>query len=182
MLTGQRVRECGDLVWGEIDLERRMWTLPKERAKNGRAHDVYLSDLTLETIGKLPRFAGDKDFIFSRDGRKPVTSYSDAKLRIDKLLAELVPNMQPWVLHDIRRSVATKMADSECGLAIAPHVLDRILNHVSGAGGIVGVAAVYNRNQYAPERREALQAWGRYLEGLIYPERAQQNVVAMRGR
>ena len=69
------------------------------------------------------------------------------------------------------------MADSERGLGIAPHVVDKLLNHVSGA--ISGVARVYNHNEYAPERRAALEAWGRYLESLVYPGRAQGNVVAL---
>ena len=60
------------------------------------------------------------------------------------------------------------------------HVVDRILNHVNGA--ISGIARIYNRNEYAPERKAALEAWGRYIEGLVYPERALQNVVALRAR
>jgi hypothetical protein len=72
--------------------------------------------------------------------------------------------------------MATFMAD----LGIAPHVLDRVLNHVSGT--ITGVARVYNRHEYRDERKAALDAWGRFIEGLVYPQRAQQNVVAMRHR
>jgi hypothetical protein len=66
-----------------------------------------------------------------------------------------------WILHDLRRTATTGMAR----LNIAPHVVDRILNHVSGT--IRGVAAVYNRHAYLEERKAALEAGGRYVEGLV---------------
>ena len=58
-----------------------------------------------------------------------------------------------WTLHDLRRTAATGMAKS----GIAPHVVERVLNHVSGSFG--GVAGVYNRFQYLDEMRHALEAW-----------------------
>jgi hypothetical protein len=110
----------------------------------------------MEIIGRLLRFA-DSDFVFSVTAGKSAQAYSDTKYRIDKLLSAHLPNMEGWVLHDIRRTVATGMAD----LGIAPHVLDRVLNHVSGT--ISGVARIYNRHEYASERKAALDAWGRWL-------------------
>ena len=85
--------------------------------------------------------------------------------------------MPAWTLHGLRRTVASHMAGRE--LKIARHVIDRLLNHQSGV--IRGVAAVYNQYEYADEREAALDAWGRYLERLLYPERA-SNVVALPAR
>ena len=79
--------------------------------------------------------------------------------------------LDPWVLHDLRRTATTGMAQ----LGIAPHVADRILNHQ--AGTIRGVAAVYNRFEYLDERKAALEAWGRFVESLIRP--APSNVVPL---
>ena len=79
-----------------------------------------------------------------------------------------------WTLHDLRRTAATGMAK----LKIFPHVTDKVLNHVSGT--ISGVAAIYNRFEYLDERRDALDAWGRYLSDLIEP--ATSTVVAIRSR
>jgi len=76
-----------------------------------------------------------------------------------------------WVLHDLRRTATTGMAR----LGIAPHVVDRVLNHT--AGTIRGVAATYNRFDYLAERKEALKAWGRFIEGLVRP--ASSNVVQL---
>jgi integrase len=68
-----------------------------------------------------------------------------------------------WILHDLRRTAATGMAR----LNIAPHVVDKVLNHTSGT--IRGVAAVYNRFEYSNERRAALEAWGQYVTALTTP-------------
>jgi len=79
--------------------------------------------------------------------------------------------IEGWILHDLRRTAATGMAR----LNIAPHVVDRILNHVSGT--IRGVAAVYNRHAYLEERRAALEAWGSYVESLVGPGPANRGSV-----
>jgi hypothetical protein len=62
-------------------------------------------------------------------------------------------------------------------LGIAPHVVERLLNHSSGS--IRGVAAIYNRHNYAPEMRHAVDLWAKHIEGLLAP--APSNVVALRG-
>ena len=77
-----------------------------------------------------------------------------------------------WTLHDLRRTAASGMAR----LKIAPHVIDKILNHQSGA--IKGVAAVYLREQFLDERQAALQVWGRHIEALVHPDRT-SNVVTL---
>lgn len=82
----------------------------------------------------------------------------------DELGAPCEP-IPPWVLHDLRRTAATGMAR----LSFPPHVVDKVLNHVSGT--ICGVAAVYNRFEYLDERRAALDAWGRHITNLISPVR-----------
>jgi hypothetical protein len=79
----------------------------------------------------------------------------------------------PWILHDLRRTVASGMAR----LNVPPHVVDKILNHVSGT--IRGVAAVYNRHGYEMERAAALEAWATYIADLILQAPASDNVVPL---
>jgi integrase len=185
LLTAQRRDEVGGAKWQEIDLDKRLWTIPRERAKNDRAHEVHLSELALEIINELPKVsrscadgAGSElsPYLFTTTGEWPVSGFSKAKVRLDtymleQLRAELeAAGKDPdkacidgWILHDLRRTAATGMAR----LNIAPHVVDRILNHVSGT--IRGVAAVYNRHAYLEERKSALEAWARYVESLVRP-------------
>jgi integrase len=168
LLTGQRRDEVATLRWSELDLGTRTWTLPREKAKNNRAHEIQLSDEAIEVLSSLPRTG---PLVFTSTGSTAVSGFSRAKRRLDAAMlltkseeldgkCEPIP---PWVLHDLRRTAATGMAK----LNFPPHVVDRVLNHTSGT--IRGVAAVYNRFEYLEERRAALEAWGNYIGRFIGP-------------
>lgn len=175
LLTAQRESEVAGMRWSEID--GATWTIPGSRAKNGKPHIVHLSALALETLETVPRVAG-QDLLFSGTGARPVSGFSAAKARLDRRMFDVLredddeaAELPAWTLHDLRRTATTGMAR----LGIARHVADKVLNHT--AGTIRGVAAVYNRFEYVDERRAALEAWGRYVEGLI--GRAPQSVVSL---
>ncbi len=172
LLTGQRLREVAEARWPEIDREARTWTIPKERAKNGVAHEVPLSEAALRILAALPRIeAGGRSagFLFTTTGHSAVSGFARAKAGFERAMLvaqhgddpDKVEAPKHWTLHDLRRTAASGMA----GLGIAPHVVEAVLNHKSGS--IKGVSAVYNRYNYAEEKRAALEAWGRYLETLI---------------
>ena len=167
LLTAQREGEVAGMGWSELDIEKRIWAIPGARSKNGKPHIVHLSAMAIEILEQVPRVAG-QDLLFSGTGKTPVSGFSRAKARIDRLMGG---DIAPWVLHDLRRTATTGMAR----LGIAPHVADRVLNHQ--AGTIRGVAAVYNRFEYLDERKAALEAWGRLVESLVRP--ALSNVVPL---
>jgi integrase len=158
LVTAQRRDEVGEMRWSELDVEKREWTLPRERAKNDNGIVVHLSPVAAEIIAQLPQINGS-DFVFTTNGRTPVSGFSKAKGRLDQLMG----GPPHWTLHDLRRTGASGMAR----LGIAPHVADKGINHV--AGGRRGIAAVYDRYDYLPERKAALEAWGRYIESLVRP-------------
>jgi integrase len=83
-----------------------------------------------------------------------------------------VTAVEPWRLHDLRRTAATRMAD----LGTPPHVVEAVLNHVSGSKA--GIAGIYNRGLYLPERRQALDLWGARVAALVAGE-AGSNVVTL---
>jgi integrase len=160
LLTAQRRDEVASVEWEEIDLEAGVWSIPKTKAKNGVGHEVQLSRQAIEILSALPRVAGG--LVFTTNGKTPVSGFSRAKERIDAIMAERAGRaIEPWILHDLRRTATTGMA----ALKIPPHVVDRVLNHTSGT--IRGVAAVYNRHQYGEERRDALAALGRAVEAIV---------------
>jgi len=165
LITAQRRSEVAGMTWEELDLDKRLWTIPRERAKNDRAHTVHLPGLALEIIESVPR--QKSRFLFTTNGERHVSGYSRSKATLDRCMGA-----EDWILHDLRRTAATGMAR----LNIPPHVVDKILNHASGT--IRGVAAVYNRHAYDEERKAALEAWARYIEALIGG--AAQNVVPLR--
>ena len=172
MLTGQRRDEVGSLRWSELDLDGRLWTLPRERAKNGQVHAVPLSGPVVDILSALPCVG---DYVFSTNGRTAVSGFSKAKTQLDAAVARARKD-QPipaWVVHDLRRTAASGMAR----LGVALPVIERVLNHVSGSfGGIVGV---YQRHSFADEKRHALEAWGGFVERLT-AEHPAPNVVELR--
>ena len=155
ILTGQRRTEVAAMEWREIDLDAKLWTLPKARAKNNREHIIPLSDPAVAIIRALPRIA-DSNFVFTFCGRRSICAYENIKDRLDALL----PPMAPWVFHELRRTFASGCAR----LGIAVHVVEAALNHRSGT--IKGVAAVYNRYSYDAEKRAAMDMWARHVEAM----------------
>jgi integrase len=166
LLTAQRRDEVAEMRWSELDLNAALWTLPKERAKNNRTHEVPLAPIVAEMLAAVARI-DESDLIFTTNGKTPVSGFSQAKRRLDELAG-----VNDWRLHDLRRTATTGMAK----LGVEPHVADRILNHKQGV--IRGVAAVYNRHAYLDERRAALNCWADYVLRLVKPTDAE--VVALR--
>ncbi len=173
LLTAQRESEVAGMRWSEIDLEQRLWMIPAERNKSKRAHIVHLSEPVVEIIEQLPRVGL---LVFPSRVDTVIKSFSKAKDRVDAAMTALCAESggnpgAPWVLHDLRRTATTIMARNN----VAPHVADKVLNHSAGTGAISGVAAVYNRYEYLPERKVALETLGQFVVSLV--RRTQNNNV-----
>ncbi|MQX37345.1 tyrosine-type recombinase/integrase [Roseospira navarrensis] len=168
LLTGQRRNEIADLRWSEVidlDTDAPVIELPGDRTKNGQPHVVPLVSASAAILRARPRIHGS-DFVFTVTGRSSVSGFSTAKRRIDAAItaareAEGLPPLAPWVWHSLRHTVSTRLHD----LGVPPHIVEAILNHVSGTRG--GVAGVYNHARYLPERREALDLWARHVAALV---------------
>ena len=146
LLTGQRRNEVTYIQWPEIDLTACSWLIPRERTKNDKPHLVHLNPQAMAILDSKPEFIG-----------KGINSFSRAKNNLDILM----PGVLPWRIHDLRRTTATGMAANK----VAPHIIERVLNHVSGTRG--GLVAVYQRHEYLEERKRALEVWGAHVQGLV---------------
>ena len=151
VLTGQRRGEVATMRWSQIDWERRVWTIPAEIAKNGRVHEVPFGSIFSDELQEIPRLSGSA-YVFSTTGGTPISGFGRTKARLDAIMG-----IDDWRVHDLRRTVASGMARQ----GVSPHVIEKLLNHVSGT--ISGVAAVYNRHGYEAEKREALERWEKVL-------------------
>jgi integrase len=179
ILTGQRRNEVAKMTWDELDLEKRVWVIPDKRAKNGRPHWVPLSDAAFEVLQELPRINGKSGYVFTTDGVHPISGWGRMKHRVDNLMQEIAREecgaevaIAHWTLHDLRRTLAAGMQR----LSIQVAVTEKILNHTSGS--FAGIVGVYQVHDYAEEKEAALQAWGRFVTGLIGG--APTNVVPIR--
>jgi integrase len=118
---------------------------------------------------------GKEDFVFSTTGRTPVSGFSKTKARIDARMKSILGDkFQEWRTHDLRRTAASGMA----ALGFPPHVIERVLNHLSGAQG--GLVSVYQRHEYREERRRAIMAWGVHVMQIVTTEAPASNVVKLR--
>ena len=116
----QRRAEVAGIRWSEISDDLGVWTVPGSRMKNGRPHDVHLSDAAREILRSIPRIDGC-DFVFSTTGRTPISGLSKAKVTLDAAImkargdaaekAERKPTpLVAWRIHDLRRTGVTKLA------------------------------------------------------------------------
>jgi integrase len=168
VLTGCRREEIASLRWPEI-VDGTI-SLPPERTKNKRPHVIPLAPAGLAILrGRMRRLG--RDLVFGQ-GSGGFANWVPAKKALEvRVLAARrdadvrAKPMTPWRLHDVRRTVATRMAD----IGVAPHVVEAVLNHHSGSRG--GIAGVYNRSLYAAEVRDALERWSAHVQALVSEER-----------
>jgi integrase len=172
LLTMQRRQQVAELDWAEVDMAQKQWVLPAERAKNDEPHIIPLNHfamIELELLGPRP-----KGPIFSTTGTTPVSGFSKMKRALDKRMLELLTErakgqgrdidavlLPEWRLHDIRRTGATNLQ----ALGVPIEVTEAVLNHISGTRA--GVAGIYNRYKYEPQKRAALEGWAERLEEMI---------------
>jgi integrase len=154
-LTGQRATEISDLCWDEIDFEKDVIRLPSHRTKNRRSHTIPMSSTVRSILEARQQNGRDHVFGISQRG---FSGWSKAKGRLDEAI-----KIPAWRIHDLRRTAATGLGE----LGIFPHVIEAILNHVSGTRS--GVAGLYNKAAHETEKRTALQRWNEHVAALVVP-------------
>ena len=168
ILTGQRCRsDVLKMRWRWIDFGRNRYEVPNP--KNGRPHIVHLSDPAVGELKELKKKQANRqsEFVFTTTGKRAASGVSKAKLQLDQYInlhwAKLGHQspFDPWVLHDLRRSQATALAEA----GFDEGVVDRIQNHVASGSRASAVATVNNKAHKLPERASALDAWARMVTG-----------------
>ncbi|MGE4545379.1 MAG: tyrosine-type recombinase/integrase [Pedobacter sp.] len=163
LVTGQRPGEVINLHTGEID--GCWWTIPAEKAKNGKTHRVYLSPLALELIDtSLGGYVFPSPKADERD--KPIhpnalPQATRRVLKLDETTGKRELEMDHFTPHDLRRTAASHMT----GAGVSRLVVSKILNHAE-----TGVTAIYDRHSYDREKQIAMETWERRLKGMVEPQ------------
>jgi integrase len=168
LITGQRLNEVARATWSEFDLSKRMWTISAKRMKADAAHTVPLSDAAIEVLRELPRFKQGDHLFSTTYGEIPVNGFSKAKHRLDELMIAKLGTVEPFVFHDIRRTMRTHLS----ALPISDMVRELVIAHTKP-----GLHKVYDQFAYLDEKRQALDLWAGRLRDIIEPPTA--NVVAL---
>ena len=165
ILTGQRRGEVAGMAWNEISEDFATWNLPAHRTKNGVAHTVPLSEMARDLLKGLAASDASKQ---RGDG---FAGWSKSKRALDKAISadrSMAPRggkapaaLMAWNVHDIRRTVATGLQR----LGVRLEVTEALLNHISGSRG--GIAGVYQRHDWASEKRAALDSWAAHVLAAI---------------
>jgi len=164
----------------EAEINGETWHLPAARTKNGRAHAVPLTQAARDVLAGVERIKGRDGYIFTTTGTAPVSGFTKGHARLVRRMAAIAAEergepveIPPWTFHDLRRTCATGLAR----LGIPVRVTEAVLNHVSGSAA--GIVSVYQRHDYAEEKRAALDAWARLVADLV--EGRADNVVQIEG-
>jgi integrase len=167
LLTAQRLNEVAQMRWSEIDRKNAVWVIAADRTKSGRETEVPLSSLALEILDDLPRFT-DGDYVFTTTGgRRPVSGFNKMKTRTDDL-----SGVTGWRLHDLRRTARTGLAE----LGVPEIIAEMVMNHAPRNA----LAKIYNRHEYAVEKRDALERWANRLREITEPP--PENVVKLKAK
>ncbi|MCX7313380.1 MAG: tyrosine-type recombinase/integrase [Alphaproteobacteria bacterium] len=170
MLTAARRDEIGGLRWSEVDLDRGTLHIPGDRTKNHHPLQLTLPPAAISILKSARRKEG-RDLIFGGKGGS-FSAWSYSTLTLGTRIAETQDGpIAAWRLHDIRRTVATGMAE----LGVQPHIIETLINHRSGHKA--GVAGVYNRAGYALEAKRALAVWADHLLATV--EGAERKIIPL---
>ena len=152
LLTGCRRGESAACA-GRSSTSPKLWTIPAERMKGKVAHEVPLSALALAQLP--PRRPGSRAFC----GEEAAFQGWSGKGHLDETLEGID---LPWTLHDLRRTISTRIN----GAGVAPHIVEAVLAHRNFKSGVAGI---YNRASYRPEKRAALELWAELVATIVDP-------------
>jgi integrase len=153
LLLGQRREEVSAMRWSELSEDLAEWVIPAERYKTRQQHKVPLSPQVQSIIRGTRRIARS-DFVFTMRGKAAV-DLGAAKGRVATAMGDL----PRWTLHDLRRTCSTVMNEK---LGVRPEIVEAVQGRAKS-----GVAGIYNRAEYAPQRRKALEDFAGWVEGLV---------------
>jgi integrase len=166
-LTGQRKSEVAEGRWSEFNLTKKLWEIPAARMKADAGHVVPLSDDVLTILASLPRFTkGDYLFSASYGVRPVVGGFDKAKKELDARMRGDLPQLPPFVIHDIRRTMRTGLST----LPVPDLIRELVIAHARP-----GLHRVYDLHAYEDEKRHALDLWAKRLRDIVTPPPA--NVV-----
>ena len=162
LLTGDRRSEWAEAQASWLDVGMTRLEIPAEAYKSGRVHVVPFGNQVRAIVRGLPRPGFGPYLLSSTGGMQPVSGFSKAKALLEQYVLEEMGErrMAPWVLHDLRRSMATHMER----LGVTPHIVEACLGHA-----LKGVAGTYRHYGHLEEKRAALQLWADEVDAHVYP-------------
>jgi integrase len=160
LLSMVRKSELQDAVWDEVDFENAVWSIPKERMKRSKAHNVYLSDQMVDIFIALRTCAGNSRYVLpSRyDAGAPMSRATFNRITtavVERAQKEGLP-LEPFTVHDLRRTGSTPLNE----LGFNSDWIEKCLAHEDGRSS----RGVYNKAEYEHQRRHMMQEWSNLVD------------------
>ena len=160
LMTMVRKSELQDAVWTEVDFENAVWTIPKERMKRSKAHNVYLSQQALDIFIALKTCAGNSRYVlpsrYDADAPMSRATFNRVTTAVADLAQERGLPVEPFTVHDLRRTGSTLLNE----LGFNSDWIEKCLAHEDGRSS----RGVYNKAEYEVQRRHMLQEWSNTLD------------------
>jgi len=153
LLTAQRRSEVAEMSWPEIDIRKKLWTIPPERMKTGAIHVVPLAPGAIKIIEALPRFNAGRFMLSTTAGEKAISGFANVKTRVDR-----AAQFSDFRLHDLRRTARTHFST----IAVDDIVREMAISHTKP-----GLHQVYDQHSYLDERRCLFEQWEQRLEKIL---------------
>lgn len=168
LATAQRKGEIISAEWGEIDLDSGWWTIPAEKAKNGQAHRVPVSELALKLLGEIKKLSGDSRWLFPSDKKDHHVTGASIDHAVRRCAFDDIKHFTP---HDLRRTAASHMTS----IGVSRLVVSKILNHVENS-----VTSIYDRHSYDTEKKNGLDAWSNRLFEIVTGSVVKTNIIELK--
>ena len=160
LLTMVRKSELLDAVWDEVDFEQALWSIPKERMKRGKPHNVYLSRQSLDIMIALKTCAGNSRYLlpsrYDADAPMSRATFNRITVAVAERAAKQDLPLAPFTVHDLRRTGSTLLNE----LGFNRDWIEKCLAHEEGRSS----RGVYNKAEYAQQRRHMLQEWADMID------------------
>ena len=156
LLTGVRAGEIREAKWSEFDFKNALWTIPAARTKTKTVMRIHLCELTQNILLELKNTFHSDYVVCGLDGQNALSDRALPKA-VNRIQERL--GIEQWTPHDLRRTFATQLGES---LQVDPVVVEKCLGHK-----MPKIMATYNKNEMLPQRKEALERWGHFVETLI---------------
>jgi integrase len=168
LATAQRRDEVVSAPWSEFSLSESVWEIPAARSKNKNAHRVPLSSLACDLLGQVQELGKGSLWLFPSPRSDGLMAPAAVSHAMRNNLSRLgIDNATP---HDLRRTAASHMTE----MGIPRLVVSKVLGHSDGS-----VTAIYDRFEYWPQKKQALDAWAQRLQEITSGEPAESNVVSL---
>ena len=167
LLTMVRKSELQDAVWDEVDFENAVWSIPKERMKRSKPHNIYLSQQSLDILIALKTCSGNSKYLlpsrYDADAPMSRATFNRVTKSVIERAEENGLPLEHFTVHDLRRTGATLLNE----LGFNRDWIEKCLAHEEGRSS----RGVYNKAEYEKQRRHMLQEWASMIDAWVAGEK-----------